>query len=483
MDNENISGLLVCTDFEKDFDSLNWKFMLKTLENFNFGPSVNQWVNTFYSDISACTINNGYTSGYFKLERGVRQGDPLSPYLFILAMEVLAHVVREEKSIRGIKLGETELKIVLFADDNSGLFADKISAKTFLNLVNEFEKYSGLKLNIEKTEVMWLGSAKHNLDKPLDLKWSDKVIKILGIHFGHNKQEMVRANYESKVQSLKTTLAIWKMRDLTLNGRILISKVLGLSKFDYTLSVLTMPKDVIWRVNDIIWNFIWKGKKKGKIRREVLFCEYEDGGQQMLDLETRIETARIKCLKRYFYGVQHHWKVLFNQFFSVYGGIQNLLCGNLDSKTLSEFPQFQQEVIRTWSKLSYNNKKFIWNNKAITVNKCTVFNRSMFQCGIWFPEDLFEKGRLTPFDEWCKRGLDKKYYILWRGLATTVLKENKQKPVQGEQNLWMLRAKVDGEEVVRPLESISSKEIYLLLIQKNYAGNQQGRKPIMMNTT
>ena len=380
MDNENISGLLVCTDFEKAFDYLNWKFMLKTLENFNFGPSVNQWVNTFYSDISACTINNGYTSGYFKLERGVRQGDPLSPYLFILAMEVLAHVVREEKSIRGIKLGETELKIVLFADDNSGLFADKISAKTFLNLVNEFGKYSGLKLNIEKTEAMWLGSAKHNLDKPLDLKWSDKVIKILGIHFGHNKQEMVRANYESKVQSLKTTLAIWKMRDLTLNGRILISKVLGLSKFDYTLSVLTMPKGIIRRVNDIIWSFIWKGKKKGKIRREVLFCEYEDGGQQMLDLETRIETARIKCLKRYFYGVQHHWKVLFNQFFSVYGGIQNLLCGNLDSKTLSEFPQFQQEVIRTWSKLSYNNKKFIWNNKAITVNKllgCEIYNHLM----------------------------------------------------------------------------------------------------------
>ena len=277
-----------------------------------------------------------------------------------------------------------------------------------LYFLNALQQYSGLKLNIEKTEAMWLGSAKHNLDKPLDLKWSDKMIKILGIHFGHNKQEMVRANYESKVQSLKTTLTIWKMRDLTLNGRILISKVLGLSKFDYTLSVLTMPKDVIRRVNDIIWSFIWKGKKKGKIRREVLFCEYEDGGQKMLDLETRIETARIKCLKRYFYGVQHHWKVLFNQFFSVYGGIQNLLCGNLDSKTLSEFPQFQQEVIRTWSKLSYNNKKFIWNNKAITVNKCTVFNRSMFQCGIWFPEDLFEKGRLTPFHEWCKRGLDKK---------------------------------------------------------------------------
>ena len=160
----------------------------------------------------------------------------------------------------------------------------------------------------------------------------------------------------------------------------------------------------------------------------------------------------------------------------MYGGIQNLLCGNLDSKTLAEFPQFQQEVIRTWSKLSYNNKKFIWNNKAITVNKCTVFNRSMFQCGIWFPEDLFEKGRLTPFDEWCKRGLDKKYYMLWRGLATTVLKENKQKPVQGEQNLWMLSAKVDGEEVVRPLESISSKEIYLLLIQKKLCRESAGKK-------
>ena len=151
----------------------------------------------------------------------------------------------------------------------------------------------------------------------------------------------------------------------------------------------------------------------------------------MLDLETRIETARIKCLKRYFYGVQHHWKVLFNQFFSVYGGIQNLLCGNLDSKTLSEFPQFQQEVIRTWSKLSYNNKTFIWNNKAITVNKCTVFNRSMFQCGIWFPEDLFEKGRLTPFDEWCKRGLDKKILYVMERLSNYGIKRKQTKTCTG----------------------------------------------------
>ena len=83
----NIPVILLFIDFEKAFDSLEWNFMFKCLEAFGFGHSLIRWVETFYSNISSCIINNGTFSANFELGRGVRQGDPLSPYLFAVYLQ------------------------------------------------------------------------------------------------------------------------------------------------------------------------------------------------------------------------------------------------------------------------------------------------------------------------------------------------------------------------------------------------------------
>ena len=80
-------GLLLAIDFEKAFDSLDWTFLNKALSAFNFGQSFIKWVNTFYSNIQSCVMNNGFSSVHFDVMRGVRQGDPLSSYLFIIAQK------------------------------------------------------------------------------------------------------------------------------------------------------------------------------------------------------------------------------------------------------------------------------------------------------------------------------------------------------------------------------------------------------------
>ena len=84
-----IEGRLVSIDFKKAFDSVRRDFLLLTLSVFNFGPSFKQWIQTFYTNISSCVLDNGFSTAPFEIQRGVRQGDPLSSCLFIMVLEIL----------------------------------------------------------------------------------------------------------------------------------------------------------------------------------------------------------------------------------------------------------------------------------------------------------------------------------------------------------------------------------------------------------
>ena len=118
---------MIAIDFEKAFDTLDFQFLIRTLHKFNFGPSFIQWMRVLYKNASSCVMNNGFTTGPFLRGRGVRQGDPLSPFLFILALETLAIKIREDFSVQGLKIGEEMIKLSLFADDMTCLIKDNTS--------------------------------------------------------------------------------------------------------------------------------------------------------------------------------------------------------------------------------------------------------------------------------------------------------------------------------------------------------------------
>ena len=99
---QNIPDMLLFIDFEKAFDTLEWKFLEKTLRFYNFGDSLITWIKLLYTDISSSIQNNGWSSEFFQLNRGVRQGCPLSPYLFILCVEILGNAIRNSDQIKGI---------------------------------------------------------------------------------------------------------------------------------------------------------------------------------------------------------------------------------------------------------------------------------------------------------------------------------------------------------------------------------------------
>jgi len=162
-ESKNIPGLLLFVDFEKAFDTFEWAFVEKTLHHFGFGSSSIKWINLFYRDIQSCVINNGFSAGFFDLSRGVRQGCPLSPYIFILCAEVLATAIRKDNEVKGITLGNTERKLSQYADDTTLILdgTQKSLGRSFL-LLEKFSEASGLQVRARlhgKRMILALGSS------------------------------------------------------------------------------------------------------------------------------------------------------------------------------------------------------------------------------------------------------------------------------------------------------------------------------------
>ena len=239
-----IPGLLLLIDFEKAFDSVSWTFIKKTLDFFNFGPTFKKWINTFYCNIESCCLINGHCSEWFYIHRGCRQGDPISPYIFILCAEVLASLIRNNKQIKGIQIGKFEYKISQFADDTSlVLDGSESSLSAALQTLTFYAEFSGLHINMEKTKIIWIG-ANINSDVKLlphlNLCW-DKTFTILGIHFCTNLNNMVKINYEQKIEEIKKMLMSWSKRILTPLGKITVIKTLALSKINHLILSIPSP--------------------------------------------------------------------------------------------------------------------------------------------------------------------------------------------------------------------------------------------------
>ena len=136
---------------------------------FNFGESIQCWISTFYSNIQSSVLNNGFSTNHFALSRGVRQGYTLSPFLFVLAVELLACKIRQDKEIQGINIFQRELKISQFADDTTLFNSNRKSVRRAINVLDNFSDLSGLRLNPSKTKALWLGPWRHCKEKTLQI--------------------------------------------------------------------------------------------------------------------------------------------------------------------------------------------------------------------------------------------------------------------------------------------------------------------------
>ena len=372
----DLHGLMIFIDFKKAFDSLNWNYMHKCLDAFNFGPTLTSWVHVFYNNISSCIMNGRFTSGHFNVTNGVRQGDPLSPYLFILALETLATTIRSEANVEGIRAYGKKQKIILYADDITAMLPNIKSAKALFTLLKKFENSSGLKVNSEKTEAMWLGSSRLSNKKSLGISWPQKPIKVLGVFFSYDEKLSEKANFENKIKSLKSRMNIWRSRGLIMYGRIMIVKTLGISEFLYIASLINVPEWVINTVESAIYGFVWKGKKD-RIKRTVLINNFRNAGLNMVDIRSKIASLKANVVKRFFENQSDTlWKDCFTQHLNYFGGKLLFQC-DYDVKCLgTEIPAYYLHVLECWKQF-YSKEILVETIQSLS--SCIVWNNSHIQ--------------------------------------------------------------------------------------------------------
>ena len=141
----------------------------------------------------------------------MRQGDPLSPYLFVVAVETLAIAVRQNTSIKGITIEKDETKLLQYADDTTSALSDVNSALIVFKLLDDFKKLSGLAINPSKTEGMWIASSRGNKTE----------LKALGVYYSYDPKLLLEKNF---IENLDTIKNIWSSRGLSLYGKVTVIK-------------------------------------------------------------------------------------------------------------------------------------------------------------------------------------------------------------------------------------------------------------------
>ncbi|KAJ9701371.1 hypothetical protein PVL29_006637 [Vitis rotundifolia] len=261
-------GLICKLDIEKAYDSINWSFLMKVLSKMGFGSRWRDWIWWCISTARFFILINGALEGFFSNTKGLRQGDPLSPYLFVLGMEVFSILLRRVAdggflpgcSLWGRGGGEMMVTHLLFADDTIIFCEAKKEQVTNLSwILAWFEASSGLRINLAKSALIPVGEVVEveELSVELGCKVGSLPTVYLGLPLGaHHKATSMWDGVEER---MRRRLAQWKRHYISKGGHITLIKSTLASMPTYHLSLFRMPKSVAKRLERIQRDFLWGG--------------------------------------------------------------------------------------------------------------------------------------------------------------------------------------------------------------------------------
>ncbi|GJV09459.1 putative RNA-directed DNA polymerase [Tanacetum coccineum] len=283
-------------DIQKAYDTVDWVFLKEVLVGFGFHPRMIGWIMECVSSTSFSISINGYLHGYFKGKRGLRQGDPMSPYLFTLVMEVLTLMLH-----RRVSLSESftyhrycsDLNIInlCFADDLF-LFAhgDANSARVIMDSLEEFKNASGLTPSLPKSTAYFcnvLNYVKIDILSILPFEEGTLPVKYLGVPLVPSR--LLFRDCTELVEKVKSRINDWKNKLLSFAGRTQLIRSVLASMHVYWASVFILPSRLMLDLEQLMRGFLWcqgdMRKGKAKVSWEVVCLPKKEGGIGIRRLE------------------------------------------------------------------------------------------------------------------------------------------------------------------------------------------------------
>ncbi|GJV11232.1 RNA-directed DNA polymerase, eukaryota [Tanacetum coccineum] len=257
-------------DFAKAYDSVRWDYLMDVLKSFGFGDKWCGWIKGSLSASMASVLVNGSPTAEFQFFRGLKQGDPLAPYLFILVMESLHLSFSRTVDVgifKGIQIGKDfTLSHLFYADDAVfiGEWSDE-NLSRILHVLHCFSLASGLKINVKKSHLLGVGvsndatvAAATNLGCAI----MKAPFKYLGVMVGGNMSRIDA--WDETLSNLRSRLSKWKSKTLSIGGRLtLLKSVLGSSPI-YAMSLYKVPKSVLSSMEAIRRNFFYGSQEADK---------------------------------------------------------------------------------------------------------------------------------------------------------------------------------------------------------------------------
>jgi len=302
-----MSELCFKVDFEKAYDSVSWEFLYDMLRRLGIHSRWIMWIKGCLASASVSVLVNGSSTEEFYPSKGLRQGDPLAPFLFLVVAEGLAGLVRQAAKANlydNLNIGRTEVGLCMlqFANDTLFLCQDAFSnVFTLKAILQGFEVASGLKMNFHKSKLAGINVGKSNMDcytKTMNCSQMEVPFTYLGIEVGGNPRK--KKFWEPVLKKLKSRLSVWKGRFLSMAGRLcLIKSVLSAIPL-YYLSLFKAPEVVCKSIISIQRSFLWGW---GKEKRSVAWVKWKDLCQPKGE-----GGLRIRDIRKFNHALLAKWK-------------------------------------------------------------------------------------------------------------------------------------------------------------------------------
>ena len=315
--NQNTSMLLL--DFEKTYDRVSWSFLEQTMEKMGFEETWIKRVMSLNRNASATIIVNGEQSQAFKLQRSVRQGCPLAPYLFLLTADVLGQMLQHpDCQVKGLRLPDNSyITNQMFADDTLLLLeGTPDNMNQAIAVINKFGAASGAKLNLHKSVGLWVANIARTWTwgEAEGLKWLQpgEVTRYLGYPFGIQITQQEKDN--KMLGQIRKHLHRWTGNKLSLAGRIMIANHVIFSSIWYIASCMDFSNHALKLAKATVRNYMWSGKGEANTRARVKWATtvlpIVRGGVKIIDPQWQASALLVKLLIRGMSVGYEPWKSL-----------------------------------------------------------------------------------------------------------------------------------------------------------------------------